>query len=196
MPCVFIISNAGAILQGDRNSISIEVGPHAQAHVTTQAATKIHEMDANYASQIQDIVLHEGAYLEYLPDPVIPHRHTRYLTQTSIVIDPTATLLYSEILMGGRKHYGNGELFEYDLFSSKVDGTRPDGTTLFTERFVIRPRAHNVRQVGIMGDFDVFGNVILLTPKQERRPDLRAGSGAALQFGRAAGRPGASRLPE
>ena len=69
MPCVFIISNAGGILQGDRNTISIEVGAHAQAHITTQSATKIHEMDANYASQIQEIVLHDGAYLEYLPIP-------------------------------------------------------------------------------------------------------------------------------
>jgi urease accessory protein len=165
MPCVFIISNAGAIVQGDRNTISIEVGSHAQAHVTTQAATKIHEMDANYATQVQDIVLREGAYLEYLPDPVIPHKHTRFVTQTSVVIDSTATLLYSEILMGGRKHYGSGELFEYDLFSSMVRATRPDATALFTEKLVIRPRQHSVRQLGVMADFDVFGNVILLTPK-------------------------------
>jgi urease accessory protein len=167
MPCVFIISNAGAILQGDRNTISIEVGPHAQAHVTTQAATKIHEMDANYASQIQEIVLHEGAYLEYLPDPIIPHKHTRFLTQSSIVIDPTATLLYSEILMPGRKYYAAGELFEYDLVSSLVQGARPDGASLFTEKLLIRPRDRCVRQVGVMGEFDVFGNVILLTPKQQ-----------------------------
>ena len=111
-------------------------------------------------------MLHKGAYLEFLPDPVIPHKHARFLAQTRIAIDATATLLYSEILMGGRKHYGDGERFEYDLFSSLVQGTRPDGATLFTEKFVIRPHEHSVRQVGVMGEFDVFGNVILLTPKE------------------------------
>jgi urease accessory protein len=166
MPCVFLISNSGAILQGDRNTISIELGNDAQAHLTSQSATKIHEMDANHASQIQEIVLHEGAYLEYLPDAMIPHRHARFFSQTQITIHPTATILYSEILMGGRKHHGDGELFLYDLFSSTVQGIRPDVTQLFTEKFVVKPHQHSVRQVGIMGRFDVFGNVILLTPKQ------------------------------
>ena len=165
MPCVFIISNSGGILQGDRNTISIEVGPNAQAHLTTQSATKIHQMDANYASQQQEIILHDHAYLEYLPDPMIPHRNTRFVTQTRIAIAPTATLLYSEILMAGRKHHGDGELYVYDLFSSTARAERPDGEELFTEKFVVRPRRQSIRHVGVMGEFDVFGNVILLTPK-------------------------------
>jgi urease accessory protein len=166
MPCVFIVSNSGGILQGDRNTISIEVGPEAQAHVTTQSATKIHEMDANFAAQFQEIVLHDNAYLEYLPDPMIPHRRTRFLTDTRIAIAPTGTLLYSEILMAGRKYYSTGELYEYELFSSKVRAERPNRAELFTEKFVVRPRQQAVRSVGVMGEFDVFGNVILLTPKQ------------------------------
>jgi urease accessory protein len=165
MPCVFIVSNSGGILQGDRNTISIEVGSDAQAHVTTQSATKIHEMDANFAAQFQEIVLHDNAYLEYLPDPVIPHRRTRFLTDTRVAIAPTATLLYSEILMAGRKYYSSGELYEYDLFSSTVRAGRPEGRELFTEKYVVRPRLQSVRRVGMMGEFDVFGNVILLTPK-------------------------------
>jgi urease accessory protein len=166
LPCAFIISNSGGVLQGDRNTISIEVGPDAQAHVTTQSATKIHEMDTNYASQLQEIALHDNAYLEYLPDPIIPHRHTRFLTHTRIAIAPTATLLYSEVLMAGRKYYADGELYEYDLFSSTLRAERPEGGELFTEKFVVRPRQHPVRRAGVMGEFDVFGNVILLTPRR------------------------------
>jgi len=110
--------------------------------------------------------LDENAYLEYLPDPVIPHAHARFITTTHIRMPSSATLLYSEIMMGGRKYHGEGELFEYDLFSSTVQATRPDGAELFTEKFVIQPHAQNVRQVGVMGTFDVFANVLLLTPKQ------------------------------
>jgi urease accessory protein len=166
MPCVFIISNAGAILQGDRNTISIKVEEGSQAHITTQSATKIHEMDANYAAQDQTIVLEKDAYLEYLPDPMIPHKHTRFLSRTDIVIDPSATLLYSEILMAGRKYHGDGEVFQYDLFSSLIRATRPDQSPLFTEKFVVRPHELPVQQVGVMGSYDVFANVVLLTPKQ------------------------------
>lgn len=166
MPCVFIITNSGGILQGDRNTISIKVGPMAQAHVTTQSATKIHEMDANYASQIQDVVLEEGAYLEYMPDPIIPHKHTRFVTQTRVSIHESASLLYSEILMSGRKYYGDGERFQYDLFSSTVRAERPDGKELFTERYVIAPHESAVNPIGIMGEFDVLGTAILMTPKK------------------------------
>jgi urease accessory protein len=165
VPYVPIISNAGGILQGDRYVMRFELAPDAFAHVTTQAATKIHEMDANHASQSQEITLAPGAYLEYLPDAVIPFKHSRFLTRTRIVVDPTATLLYSEILMGGRKYYRDGELFLFDLYSSTVRAERPDGNELFTEKFVIAPGADDVRPAGVMGEFDVFGNVILLTPK-------------------------------
>lgn len=164
IPYVSIISNAGGMLQGDRYVMRFEVAKDAFAHVTTQAATKIHEMDANHASQTQEITLASGAYLEYLPDATIPFKHSRFLTRTRIVVDPTATLLYSEILMGGRKYYGEGELFLFDLFSSSVRAERPDGTELFTEKFVISPGTDDVRAAGVMGEFDVFGNVILLTP--------------------------------
>ncbi|WZO96334.1 urease accessory protein UreD [Isosphaeraceae bacterium EP7] len=165
IPWVFIITNSGGILQGDRYQIKIEAGPGAIGHVTSQAATKIHEMDANFAAQEQEIILEENSYLEYLPDQIIPFRHSRFLTRTRLNVDPTATLLYSEILMAGRKYYGDGESFEFDLFSSTVRAERPGGKTLFAEKYVIEPHALSPRELGVMGDYDVFGNVILLTPK-------------------------------
>ena len=166
MPVVYIITNSGGILQGDRYTLNFTVGEGACGHITTQAATKIHEMDANYAAQTQEIVLEEGAYLEYIPEPIIPFRHSRFHTRTKIRIAPTATLLYSEILMGGRLFYRGGELFEFDLFSSMIRAERLDGTELFVEKFLIEPRRSPVSQLGIMGEFSVFGNVILLTPPE------------------------------
>jgi urease accessory protein len=193
LPCVFMISNAGGILQADRYAIDIALGPGAEAHLTTQAATKIHAMDANYASQTQTLVLDEGAYLEYLPDPVIPHRHTRFLTDTRITLAPGATLLYAETLAAGRKYHGEGELFAYDLFSSKVTALRPDGRELFTEKFVVEPGRDPVQAVGVMGGYDVFANVLLLTPP-ERAEQVFAELPATVDpAGRWAA--GASRLP-
>lgn len=165
LPCVSIISNSGGILQGDRYAIEIDLADGTEAHITTQAATKIHEMDANFATQTQDIVLAPDSYLEYLPHPVIPHRHARFVSRTRIVIDPSATLLYSEILLPGRKYYGGGEVFAYDLLSLSIRAERPDGKVLFTEKFIVEPEISDVGNVAIMGKFDVFANVLLLTPR-------------------------------
>lgn len=169
LPCVFMISNAGGVLQGDRNRIEIRLGLNAQAHLTTQSATKIHEMDHNHAVQEQQIVLAEGSYLEYLPDATIPHRHSRFLTRTQIEIAPNATLLYAEILAAGRKHYRDGERFAYDVFSSTVTSHRPgpepaEVRELFTEKFVIEPPRQPLAVAGLMANYHVFGNVLLLTP--------------------------------
>ena len=193
LPFVFIITNSGGILQGDRYTIGIHVARDAFAHVTTQAATKIHEMDANHASQAQDIVLEENAYLELLPDQVIPFRRSRFATRTRLEVHPTATLLYSEILVCGRKYHRGGELFQFDLFSSTVHAERPDGSDLFTEKFLIEPGRESPRATGVMGDFDVFGNVILLTPRPHADRILADTPAVFDRANRIAA--GASRLP-
>lgn len=164
MPCIFLITTTGGILQGDRLEMEVELAPDTQAHLTTQSATQIHSMDANYAAQTQDIVLGENAYLEFLPDPICPHSNSRFYSSTRLRVPESATLLYSETLMAGRKHHKGGELFAYELFSCTLRCERPDGTELMTEKYVLRPRQEDPRQRLGMGDFDVFANVLLLTP--------------------------------
>jgi urease accessory protein len=166
LPVVYIISTSGGALQGDRYAMEFSVGPVACGHITTQASTKIHEMDANYVAQTQDITLEDGAYLEYLPESIIPFRHSRFHISTRIRIAPTATLFYSEILAGGRLYYRDGEKFEFDVFSSTVNAERLDGSKLFTEKFLLEPQSSSLSRIGVMGEFTMFGNVILLTPRE------------------------------
>jgi urease accessory protein len=173
LPCVYIITTSGCVLQGDRLDVSITVGPGASAHVTTQSATKVHQMDATscaasaaFAAVSQRLALADNAYLELLPGPVIPHRHSRYITRTDAAVAASATLLSAELLQPGRKHYGAGELFEFDLYSSALSACRPDGTPLFTEKLIAEPWRHPVRQAGVMGNFDVFANVTVITPRR------------------------------
>jgi hypothetical protein len=165
LPCVFIVTTSGCVLQGDRMALDIQLAAGAQAHVTTQSATKIHSMEANYAAQEQTIRLDDEAYLEFVPDVIIPHRGSRFISKTRITIAPSATMLFSEILLPGRKHHHVDETFGFDVFSSLVAACNPRGRELFAEKLVIEPRRQMLRRAGAMGPFDVFGNVFLLTPK-------------------------------
>ena len=166
MPCLYILSSGGPNVDGDRYQQDITVRKNAFAWVSTGAATKLAEMRFNYSGMIQNIVLEEGAYLEFMPEPVIPCRHTRFISDTRLNVHPTATVFYSEIYMGGRKYYKDGELFEFDILSVCSHGERPDGEQLFREKFVIDPNVVPVRQLGVMGNYDVFANVIVMTPKE------------------------------
>jgi urease accessory protein len=150
-------------------------------------------MDANYASQLQRITLAPDAYLEYLPEPTIPYRHSRFVTHTTVTLPRSATLLYAEILLPGRKHHGGGELFQYDLFSSTLRAGRPDGPDLFVEKFVVDPARFPADRRGVLGDFHVLGNVVLLTSPEcarrvfERSPPIWGGDPPLVA--------GAGRLP-
>lgn len=165
LACVFLITTTGCLLQGDRLALDIEVGSQGQAHITTQSATKIHGMDANYAAQVQRITLADNAYLEFLPEPVIPHRRARFASDTQISIAPSATLLLSEIILPGRKHYHPDECFGATVLSIATAAARPDGRVLFSEKLLMEPQRYAMRQTGVMGPFDVFANVILCTPE-------------------------------
>ncbi len=166
MPCVYILSSGGPNVDGDRYEQHFVVRRDAYAHISTGAATKLAEMRHNFSGLAQRFTLEAGAYMEYLPEPTIPCRHTRFIADTLVEIDPTATLVYAETYMSGRKYFGDGERFRYDILSVRTRARRPDGEMLFREKFVVRPAEASPSTVGVMNGFDVFANVILLTPAE------------------------------
>jgi urease accessory protein len=193
MAWLFMITTAGCVLQGDRLALEVSLGAGARAHLTTQSATKIHSMDANYAQQTQSFTLGEGAYLELLPEPLIPHRLARYASDTRITIPPSASMLCSEIVQPGRRHHHPDECFGATLLSLATRAVRPGGETLFSEKLLIEPLRNPMRQSGVMEGFEVLGNVILCTPADKaERIHARVGAEVDLEQGVAFG---ACRLP-
>lgn len=176
LPCVAIVSTSGCILQGDRLSLEIEVAEGACAHVTTQSATKIHSMDGNYAAQVQCIRVGEGSYLEFMPDPVIPHRHSRFINETVMECADNATMIYSEVLMSGRKYHHHEEHFGFDVYSSRITLKSTRGETLFTEKMILEPKENPLNIAGVMGRYEIYGNVVVITNKAFQEQILKQSS--------------------
>jgi urease accessory protein len=164
LPICAIISVGGGLLQGDRYKIDIRVAEGACAHVTSQSANRIHQMDANYASQHQSVHVASGAYLEYLPDFTIAYRDSRFINHTDIVIAPDATLLFGEMVLAGRKHHHPKERFGLDLLSIAVVVRRPDGRKIFAEKILIETDDPTIDDPAVMRGFDAFANIMCLTP--------------------------------
>lgn len=178
LPCVYILSSGGPNVDGDRYTQNILLKKDSMAFISTGAATKLASMVYNYSGLVQRITLEEGAYLEYLPEPIIPHAHTRFISDTCLTVHPTATVVYAETYMAGRK-YHNNELFKFDILSVCSHGERPDGTPLFREKFIISPPEVPIRQTGIMSGYDVFANVIVMTPP-DKAEEIYAATGAFI----------------
>lgn len=167
MPCVYILSSGGPMVDGDRFRQEIVVERGAFAHISTGAATKIASMRYNYSAFSQHISLAEGAYLEYLPEPTIPCAHARMVSDTLLTVAADAALVYSEIYLCGRKFYADGESFRYDLLSVATSGERPGGDELFREKYVVRPHLSSPSCMGEMAHYDVFANVVVMASPQE-----------------------------
>ncbi|WWP01672.1 MAG: urease accessory protein UreD [Candidatus Dasytiphilus stammeri] len=165
MPYVLIISTSGCISQGDRLNLVIESSPETYAHISTPAATKIHAMSNNYAALLQTFDIGKNSYIEFMPNQTIPYNNSRFISNTNITIHPTATLLYSEILMSGRKYHLNDGGFKFDIYSTSTIVKNLSKKILFAENSILQPKKYPLNGIGTMSCFEVFGNVILLTPK-------------------------------
>ena len=161
MAYVYIISPSGGILQGDRYSIDITLSNNALAHVTTQGASRIYKMERNYGSQIVNIKVEEGSYLEYIPDQIIPFRNSRFYQEVELTVHDNATMIYSETIVPGR--VASGEKFEYDICYIKTIARNQSGKPRFIDIVKLDPKKVDLTVDAILGNSEVVGTIYIVT---------------------------------
>ncbi len=165
MAYLYVMSPSGGILQGDRYRTDVLLKNKAIAHMTTQGATSIYSMNANFASQIINITVDENCYLEYIPDQIIPHKNSRYYQKVNLNVHNNSTLIYSEILTPGR--VAMGESFEYDICYLRTHCKNQDKKIRFLENIKIEPKKQRLKDFGILGEYGIVGTVYILTRKND-----------------------------
>lgn len=171
---VTIASPSGGILQGDRLEIDIHVGPGARVHVGTQSASRLYRAPRDAADQAVRLAVESGGHLEFLPDPYLPYRGSRFASRTRCELAADATLILWETVGSGR--VARGEVLAFERFESVVEIARPDGELLATDA-VILDRADDLGAVGLLGRFSVVGSLIVAAPGFAPDP-LRAAAAA------------------
>ena len=162
MPLTFLISTGGGVLQGDRLRTDLVFGPQTSAHVTTQTHAKYYRMEQDYATAIVNLTLAEGAYAEYLPDPVIPFADSRTYQLTRATVDESATLIASDTVYAGR--VAHGERNQYEIFASDFEVRRPDGSIVVLDRVRLSPEEGRVGGAAVLGGHDVLSVLYVVTP--------------------------------
>ncbi|MCX4553322.1 urease accessory protein UreD [Streptomyces sp. NBC_01387] len=163
LPVTYLMSTGGGIIQADRNRMDIDCGPGTAVHLTTQAATKVHRMEFDHATQVVNLAAGEGSYVEYLPDALIPYRDARFYQQTRVTVDPTATVLLSETIAAGR--LARGERHAYRLLFSDLEIQRPDGTLLALDTVRLDPHGSGpVTGPAVFADHDLMATLYAVTP--------------------------------
>lgn len=176
MAYMYVISPSGGVLQGDTYRIDVSLESGAQAHLTTQGATRVYKMEEGFATQEINITADRGCYLEYMPDQIIPYAGSRFYQKTSIRAHEEATVVYPEIITPGR--VASGERFGYDVCYLRIQGSDLQGGLKFADSSVLEPKKHDVMAPGAL-EQDVVASVYVMAPSR-LVPELGRLANAAL----------------
>ncbi|MFD7447488.1 urease accessory protein UreD [Kitasatospora sp. NPDC059827] len=157
-----LMSTGGGILQADRLRTDIRCGADTAVHLTTQAATKVYRMEHDYATQLVNLEAGPGAYVEYLPEPVIPFVDSRLYQRTVLTVDRGATVLAGETVLAGR--LARGERNAYRVFASDLEVRRPDGELVALDTVRLEPAGAGVTGPAVLGGHDVMSSLYVLSP--------------------------------
>ena len=112
---VQVVNSTAGILAGDELELDVAVGPGGSLSVTTPAAARAFMMRSGAALCRQRFAVAAGAWLEYLPEPLYPHRDTNYAQATRLELAAGASAFFVDQLAPGR--VGLGECWAWHRLS-------------------------------------------------------------------------------
>jgi urease accessory protein len=128
---VQVVNPTAGILSGDRLEADIAVGAKASLLVTTPSASRIFQMKDGAAECRQHFSVAAGGWLEVMPEPLVPHRGSRYRQVTRVDAEPGATLFFVDQLQPGR--VGHDEAWQWDRLCLELE-VRLGGELVLRER--------------------------------------------------------------
>jgi urease accessory protein len=164
MAFVYMQNPTGGVFAGDHLIASVIAEAGARVHLTTQSATKLYRTEDGPACQELRFVLGVGAYVEHVPDPLIPHAGSRFTQNMSVELAPDALFVAAETIAPGRR--ARGERFAYDLLELRTS-VRCGGRELCAERLRLEPHRAPPNRPGVLGDADYLVSLIALAPDRD-----------------------------
>lgn len=162
-----VVNPTAGILAGDQLESEIAVEAGASLFVTTPSASRVFKMKADGAAQCRQVFrVAAGAWLEVSPDPLVPHRGSRYRQTTRIETERGGEGFFCDLLMPGR--VGHGEAWEWSELILETE-VRVDGELVLRERF--DQSAADLKALAAWsgsGGAACFGNAVLIAEKTDR----------------------------
>jgi urease accessory protein len=148
---------SGGILDSDALSWQVDVGPHAQAQVTSTGATRVYRSRApgSRASQCMRVSVASNAYLEYLPDQLIPFAGSRFDQTARVEIERGGSLIWCDRVAPGRE--ASDEIFRFESLTSDFE-LIADGQPIAIERWTLAPLVQRMDSIARLGPFRHFAS--------------------------------------
>jgi urease accessory protein len=177
-----VVNPTAGILAGDRLESDIAVESGAALLVTTPSASRVFKMEGGAAAECrQHFHVAADGWLEFAPEPLVPHRGSRYRQVTTVEVAPGGGLFFVDQLQPGR--VGHGEAWLWDRLCLELD-VRLGGELILRERLDQTGESlHALAELAGSGAAACFANAILVAPPSAAESDWRASLAALHRDG-------------
>jgi urease accessory protein len=153
---VYLQSLSGGLAQDDRVALQIATEGEAVAHLTTQAATKVHSMERGYALQLVDLDVRAKSHLEYIADPTICFRRSRLVLRANLCAAAEASAILSESYIWHDPSGTDQMGFETLILETAI--RRPDDVLLALDRSRLTAASFKLSgNPALLGPYRAFG---------------------------------------
>lgn len=148
---------SGGILDTDSLCWQIDVGAGAQAQVTSTGATRVYRSRSadRRASQHVRVTVAAGAYLEYVPDQLIPFAGSRFDQTARVELERGASLIWWDRVAPGRE--ASDEIFRFESLTSHFELIAA-GRPIAIERWTLAPLTERLDSIARLGPFRHFAS--------------------------------------
>jgi urease accessory protein len=161
---LYLQSASGGVYRGDRLSLFIYAGAGAAAHVTTQAATIVHDTRGQPAKLTARLEVARGGFLSYTPDPMVLFPGATIDSMTEIVLHDGASAVLAD---GFTWHDLEGRGRPFDACGLRTLVSDGEGRELMRDRGCIRGEDF-IGATSPAGPYRAVGTLLILGRGSER----------------------------
>lgn len=160
----YIMNPGGGYVDGDTYRIDVHLAKGAQLLLTTQSASKIYKTPKQPVNQQMYITLKEGSLLEYLPDPIIGYKNSRYRQKTVVHMEKDTCLIITDIITSGWDPEGN--MFSYDMLDLNTE-VYLENNLILLDHIRLTPDSQHLDSIGLLEGYSHFGTMLIIGEKSE-----------------------------
>lgn len=137
-----IVNPTAGFFDGDLLESDMTVGENARLILSIPSSSRVYPTRSGKpARNIQKFTVGENAFLEWIPEPFIPHAGASYFQKTDIHLHTDSSLLFFDWIAPGR--VAMGEIFAYRNLRWELD-LHVDGHLIARERYDLNPTDHSL----------------------------------------------------
>jgi len=157
--CLMLLNPTGGLVGGDFLLTQIIQEADTRVCLTTPSATRVYRTLASPAVQETLIQVGNGAFLEYVPDHVIPYRNSQFRQLLRVEMGRGSRAILWDALASGR--VACGERWSFDEVDSRAEISLC-GKTVFLNRTRIHPASLDPERLGFAEGFNYLATLVLV----------------------------------